>query len=142
MHKWPISRPSNSHLQDPTKLCQPIQGYTYQVLFHSGFPAKKFMQLSLRIRATCQTNLIRLNFTNRIIFCAIFILSFIPSVLLQYFHSPSQSEFNTHSGTALPLSVTSVISFPYAHSTGAEVFYLVFPPILYFLQKCLKESSY
>jgi hypothetical protein len=65
---------------------------------------------------------------------ALHCVTIIPQSVLRQVNSLFQSEFSTECDLVLPLSISSVLSFPYGHIVAAYVVSLVFPPLLYFLQ--------
>jgi len=57
---------------------------------------------------------------------------YILASVLQLFHGPFQSEFPTECDLVLPLSISSIFSFPKGYPVAAHVFFLVFPLLMFF----------
>jgi hypothetical protein len=74
------------------------------------------------------------------------VLFFISQPILRQAHSPYQSQFYSYCDLVLPLSIFSILSFPYGHPVTADVFFLVFPSLVSLLVSSitffLEDSSY
>ena len=53
--------------------------------------------------------------------------------VLGHVHIPLRSSFFTECNLVLPLSISSILSFPEGHPVAAYAFFLIFPSILSFL---------
>jgi hypothetical protein len=56
------------------------------------------------------------------------------------FHSIFQSEFSTECDLVLPVSISSILSFPQGHSVAAYVFFLVLSSLLSFPPSHIKQK--
>ena len=58
--------------------------------------------------------------------------SIIPQPVLRRVNSLFRSQFSTGCDLVLPLSIYSILSFPYGHPVTAYGLFLVFPPLISF----------
>ena len=61
-----------------------------------------------------------------------FSISFMLYCVLECIHSSFQSDFITECNLVFPLSISSILSFPYDHPVAAYVSFLIFPSLLSF----------